>query len=64
MASLIHRSSYLFLPGSVIALGHRCSRHHLFNRYYRYHVGTRDAAVRIRHGCKHTLTATNFTGRP
>ena len=61
MASPIRCSSYLFLLGSIIALGHRCSCHHLFNRYHFYHVGTRDATVRVRHGCKQTLAAANFT---
>jgi len=64
MASLIHHSSYLFLPGSIIALGHICSRRRLFNRYRRHHAGTRDAAMRVRHGCKHVLAATDFTGHP
>jgi len=63
-ANLIHRSSYLFLPSSIITLGHRCSRHHLFNHYHRYHAKTRDAIVRVCHGCKHALAAANFIGHP
>ena len=64
MASLIHRSSYLFLPSSIITLGHRCSRRCLFNRYRCHHAGTHDVAVRVRHGCKQALAAANFIGHP
>ena len=64
MASLIHRSFYLSLPGSIIALGHRCSRRGLINRYHRRHAGTHDAVVRVRNGCKHALATANFTDRP
>ena len=64
VASLIHHSSYLFLPSSIIALGHRCSHRRLFNRYCRRHAGTHAAAMRVHHGCKHALVAADFTGRP
>ena len=36
----------------------------LFNRYHRHQVGIRDAAVRVRHGCKQALAAANFIGHP
>ena len=64
MTSLIRYSSYLFLPSSIIALGQRCSRRYLFNRYRCRHAGTRNTAVRVRHGYKHTLTAADLTGGP
>jgi len=49
MASHIH-CSYLLLSWSVIALGHKCSRRRLFNRYCRHRTGTRHRTERARHG--------------
>jgi len=59
--SPIHRSSYLLLRWSIVALGRRCSRRSLVHHYRCHLVGTCDCTTRTHHGRELQLAAADLS---
>ena len=61
VASPIDHNSYLLLHWSIIALGHRCSRHSLVYHYHRRLARTCDYTACTRHGHELQLAVADFS---